>query len=97
MTYISSCQKVMNGKTSNSIIISLISDYLLEKASVLKDIYVGTGHFCYSEKIHFHYLCTSVISNHREADQKIPNHALFAISPESRVCVLFQMIPIFTS
>ena len=61
MTYISSCQKVMNGKISNSIMISLISDYLLEKASVLKYIYVGTGQFCYSEKIHSHYLCTSVI------------------------------------
>ena len=38
-----------------------------------------------------HATITSVevlFSNHREADQKIPNHVLFTISPESSVCVI---------
>ena len=37
------------------------------------------------------YTITSVevlFSNHREADQKIPNHGLFAVSPESGLCVV---------
>ena len=29
-----------------------------------------------------------LFSNHREADQKIPNHILFAISPESSMYVV---------
>ena len=29
-----------------------ISDYLLEKASVSKDIFVTKGQICYSEKLH---------------------------------------------
>ena len=68
---------------------NLISDYLLEKASFSKDIYVTTGQFCYSEKLHATITSVEVLfSNHMEADQKIPNHVLFAISPESSVCVV---------
>ena len=68
---------------------NLISDYLLEKASFSKDIYVTKGQFCYSKKLHATITTVEVLfSNHREADQKISNHVLFALSPELSVCVV---------
>ena len=68
---------------------NIISDYLLEKASFSKDMYVTKGQFCYSKKLHGTITSAEVLfSKHREADQKIPNHVLFAISPESSVCVV---------
>ena len=76
---------------------NLISDYILEKVLFSNDIYVTTGQFCYSKKVHA--IITSVKAlflNDREADQNIPNHVLFANSLGSSVCVV-QMIPIFIS
>ena len=44
--------------------------------------------FCYSKKLHATITSVNVtFSNHR-ADRKTPNHVLFAISPESSVCVV---------
>ena len=80
---------------SNFHLTNLISDYLLEKASFSKDIYVFKGQFCYLKKntilpLHLQAL----FSTHRGVDQKISDHVLFAIIPES---VVFQMIPTFLS
>ena len=51
-------------------------------------ICITKGQFCYSEKLHSTITSAEALfSNHREADQKIRNRALFAISPESSVCV----------
>ena len=68
---------------------NLVSDYLLEKASFSEDIYLTKGQFCYSKKIHATITSVEVLfSNHRKADEKIPNHVLFAISPESSARVV---------
>ena len=48
---------------------NLMSDYLLEKASFSKDIYVKKGQFCYSKKLHATITSVEVLfPNHRDAD-----------------------------
>ena len=70
---------------------NLISDYLLQKASVSKDIYVTKGQFFYSKKLQSNITSVEALfSNHKGADQKIPNHVLFGISPESKMYVVLD-------
>ena len=56
-------------------------DYLLEKALFSKDIDVTKEQFCYSKKVQ-----STINFSEREAHEKMQNHLLFAISPESSVC-----------
>ena len=56
-------------------------DYLLEKALFSEDVDVTKEQFYYSKKVQ-----STINLSGREADQKIQNHLLFAISPESSVC-----------
>ena len=68
---------------------NLIPDYLLEEPSISKDTYVTKGQFCYSKKLHSTMTSVEALfSKHRAADQKITKHVLFAISPESSVCIV---------
>ena len=76
---------------------NLISDSSREKTSFSKDIYLTKGQLlCYSKKLHSTITSVEALfSNQREADQKIPNHVMFAISPESSVCLVSDDIDIY--
>ena len=45
-------QDFLSNKSNKFQLTNLISGYLLEKASVSKEIYVTKRHFCYSKKLH---------------------------------------------
>ena len=84
----------MNCKISYPVIIisfNLPTSYrlLTRESFIFKRYICSKGTVFYSKKLHaINASVEALFSNHRDVDQTIPNHVLFAVSPETSMCVV---------
>ena len=87
-------------KNNKSKLVAILVDYILsDDCSIQKKVYINKQDKCYLKATNqAPRECENLLSKHREADQKIPMHAVFAgASEEDSICVVADDSDIYLS